>query len=347
MTRRALLVCDAGVTVGVGHVMRCLALAEELQQRGFAVQFACDVTEIGWVERELRRRGFDVWADEDPVATVEQLRPEVVVVDSYLLPREAYAALRAAAGVLVALVDGDPDDREADVYLDQNLGAEHDSWRLARGARRLAGPAYALIRDDVRVHRDLQGRSATARPSRVLVLAGGTDPRGAGPLLTRALADTGLPFEATVVAAAPSLREAVLAVPSGPGQDVRVLDPGSGLGELAAAADLVVSAAGTSTWELCCVGAALALVVVADNQIVSYGRALEAGIAAGLGSVDQLAADPAAGTAVLSRLLADPGERQRLRAAAAGLVDGLGRARLADAVEARLAVARVAQEVAR
>lgn len=337
MTRRALLVCDAGVTVGVGHVMRCLALAEELQQRGFAVRFASDVRGIGWVERQLRRRGFDLRADEDPVAAGEDLRPEVVVVDSYLLPREAYGALRAAAGVLVAVVDGDPDGREADIYLDQNLGAEHDSWPLAPGARRLAGPAYTLIRDDVRTHRHVEGQLVTDRPSRVLVLAGGTDPRGAAPLLMRALADTGVPFEATVVAAAPSLREAVLAVPTGPGQDVRVLDPGPGLGELAARADLVVSAAGTSTWELCCIGAALALVVAADNQIVSYGRALEAGIAVGLGSVDQLAEDPAAGTAVLARLLADPDERRRLRAAAAGLVDGRGRGRVADIVEARLA----------
>ena len=53
---------------------------------------------------------------------------------------------------------------------------------------------------------------------------------------------------------------------------------------LAAAADLVISAAGSSLSELLCIGAAAAVVCVADNQQLGYARVVAAGTAAGLGS---------------------------------------------------------------
>ena len=41
------LVCDAGPQVGIGHVMRCLALAEELLARGSDVTLVADLAELG------------------------------------------------------------------------------------------------------------------------------------------------------------------------------------------------------------------------------------------------------------------------------------------------------------
>jgi spore coat polysaccharide biosynthesis predicted glycosyltransferase SpsG len=341
-TPRVLMVCDAGSTIGIGHVMRCLALGEEFQARGFEVLVAAEADGIAWAVDQLALRDMRVVqpAAYDDVAgltgQVAELRPDVLVIDSYLRPRSAYSSVRGAGPVLVAVVDGDPDGREADVYVDQNIGAENDRWPLPPGGVRLAGLAHSLMRDDILEHRPEHPRADDATPPRVLTFFGGTDAYAVAPLVARALAGTGQSFDATVVAATPELADQVRAVPTATDQRIDVIGPSDRLSELVTGSDLVVSAAGTSSWELCCLGAAAALVAVASNQVESYGRAVELGVVAGLGLLTDLEQDPVSAAAALGDLLRDHRRRVRLREAAWRLVDGHGRRRVVDEVLARV-----------
>jgi RimJ/RimL family protein N-acetyltransferase len=99
----------------------------------------------------------------------------------------------------------------------------------------------------------------------------------------------------------------------------------------------VVTASGSSVWELCCLGVPAALVCVSDNQQHSYERLLRRRAAVGLGSAAAgLDADAAA---TLRELLGDTGERERLSTVASRLVDGLGAWRVVRSWE-QLAVRR-------
>jgi spore coat polysaccharide biosynthesis predicted glycosyltransferase SpsG len=102
----------------------------------------------------------------------------------------------------------------------------------------------------------------------------------------------------------------------------------------------VLSASGTSTWELLCLGVPPALIWVAENQRLGYDRTVDEGLAAGLGRLDELRSpgSPGAGAAVatLRRLLTDPAGRAELGARGWSAVDGLGRARVAHAVLAEV-----------
>ncbi len=131
-------------------------------------------------------------------------------------------------------------------------------------------------------------------------------------MLTEVLLSTGRPMELTVVVGRPELGERIAGLTPGPGQSLLPVPPTATLPALIAAADLVVSAAGTSTWELCCLGAPSALVCVVDNQRESYHRVVAAGLAAGLGELPALAGE--------------------LSARAWATVDGRGRERVVDAV---------------
>jgi spore coat polysaccharide biosynthesis predicted glycosyltransferase SpsG len=102
-------------------------------------------------------------------------------------------------------------------------------------------------------------------------------------------------------------------------------------------ADVVVSAAGTSAWELLCLGAPTALVRVADNQRAGYDAVVRSGAARGLGAVEDLARDPAA-RAGLTRLLTDAQLRADLRARARSTVDGDGRRRVVDSALSALSL---------
>jgi spore coat polysaccharide biosynthesis predicted glycosyltransferase SpsG len=327
------VICDVGPQYGVGHLMRCVALAEEFARRGATVVFAADVASVPFAVLQVESRGFlHVAAPqgvEDHLRVLTELGATAVVIDSYHLPLSLYDAVRAAVPTL-ALVDGDPGGRSAHLLVDQNIGAESDHWPLPDRSVHVAGLDYALMRTEILDRRPAAPRSDRADPARVFAFFGGTDAFGAGPVLTGALVATGMPFSLRVVAPRP-WDEPVVA---GPGQSVELIAPTDRLADEVLAADLVVSAAGTSSWELLCLGAACAFVCVADNQALAYGRAIESGLGLGLGVLDALAADSATATTVLREGLADAELRAGLRERGWHKVDGGGRGRVLDAFAA-------------
>lgn len=298
------------------------------------------VERLDWAVAELAARDIPLHTGPDtPADLVEAAHRHdlhVMVLDSYELDPAGAGALRAAGVCTLAVVDGDSRGQDADLYLDQNYGARHP--RLP--GRLLAGSAYALLRDSVRTARPPTPPPATTvgRP-RVLAFFGGTDAVGAAPVLTRVLVATGHPIDLTVVVGRPETEAELDEITPGRGQTIRPVPPTGALPSLITEADLVVSAAGTSTWELCCLGAPAALVCVVDNQRESYHQVVRHGLAAGLGELPELTATGIAGRAArataartLNGLLSSPQRRAALAARAWSAVDGRGRARVVDAV---------------
>ncbi|GAA4596574.1 spore coat polysaccharide biosynthesis predicted glycosyltransferase SpsG [Actinoplanes octamycinicus] len=326
--------CDAGPRTGVGHLVRCVALAEELTARGVDVHFLADLGGVAWAEAQLDQRGLPwhpaPYDEVGLVAATRRLGLGALVVDSYTLPPQHTAAVRAAGVPVLAIVDGATRGQSADIYVDQNLDTA-----LAADGRLLTGLDYALLRSAVRQLRPVAAPvHGSVRTPKVVAFFGGTDAYRAAPPVARLLADTGVPFDATVVAADDSLRAELEAVPAGPGQRFEIIAPTDHLPKLLAGADLVVSASGTSTWELLCLGRAAALVWVVDNQILGYDRTVARGYAAGLG---RLGAFDVTAVDVLRTLLTDPAARTALAVAGWAAVDGRGVERVAGAL---LSVAR-------
>ncbi|TDD06453.1 spore coat protein [Nonomuraea deserti] len=313
--------CDAGVGSGVGHLVRCVALAEELCARGVEVVFLGRVRGSAWALAQLEERGLPL-VDAPPApdrlaALARELRLAAVVLDSYELPAETGAALGRAGLAVLAIADGDPLGQQADLYLDQNLGAERRHGPGTAG-RWLAGARYALLRDCVRRCARTPRRD---RVPHVLCFFGGTDSAGVAPAWARALLATGEPFRGTVISPAPF----------DAGGPITVIPPTDRLPDLMAGADLVVTAAGSAIWELLYLGVPTALSWVADNQLIGYGELVGRGVAAGLGGEPDARA-----VAALSRLLADPAAREEHGRRGRGLIDGRGRERAADALLALL-----------
>jgi spore coat polysaccharide biosynthesis predicted glycosyltransferase SpsG len=305
-----------------------VALAEELVSRGAEVRFLSDLGGVIWATAQLTGRGLP-WqpppADAAAlVATADRLGLDALVVDSYTLPPEHSVAVRRSGRTVLAIVDGDFRGQSADIYVDQNL----DSVITVPEATGLAGLDYALLRSAVRQQRPAAPPVHTAaRTPKVVAFFGGTDAYRAAPQAAALLAATGVPFDATVIGADESLRADLHALEIGPGQHVEIIPPTDNLPRLLAGADLAVSASGTSTWELLCLGLPAALVWVVDNQILGYERTMARGYAAGLGQLGRLGPES---VSTLRTLLTDADLRTSLAAKAWAAVDGRGAARVAD-----------------
>lgn len=330
-----LLRCDGGGAYGVGHVMRQLALADELRSRGLHPQFVGELRDVAWLSEMLADRELTVQpADPDLAAQAHTLHAQAVVLDGYHLTRSTGASLRSAGLPVMAMVDyGFGSEQEADLYVDQNLGADPDLFlppgSRPPGSQVLAGIDYALFRDDVLALR----RSAPqppATPPRVLAVFGGTDPYAAAPVVVPAVLASGQPMTLTVVTSSPQIADQVGTVAVSTGQELHVVPATAHLPALAAGADLIISAAGSSVWEFLCLGVPTAVVCVVDNQEDGYRRATDLDVAAGLG---QLAGfDPAAASRTVTDLLTSNCALVQLTRNGQALVDGNGRIRVADAL---------------
>lgn len=328
--------CDAGPVVGVGHLVRCVALAEELVARGHEVLFLADLGGLPFAERQLSSRRLPHLAPPGgPEAVLRRVRDlglDALVLDSYVEPSAVSAALVDDGVPVLAIVDGSTRGQSAQLYLDQNIGAEGDEVALPSGARRLAGTSYALLRDDVVRRRPSVPWAAPTGSLRVVVAYGGTDAYGMTAHTVAALVATGAALTAVVVTPDPDVRAAVPGL-AGPGQRLEAVAPHDGFPSLLAEADLVIGASGTSAWEYACLGRAAAVVAVVDNQHSSYDRLVRAGAVLGLGLLGEVLTAPHLLQERLARVVADEPGRRAAAAAAYRLVDGLGRERVATALQ--------------
>jgi spore coat polysaccharide biosynthesis predicted glycosyltransferase SpsG len=331
--------CDGGAELGVGHVIRCLALADELLARGAEVTLVGHVGDVAWVEEQVRERGLDhIQAPGDAdglTALAARLGLDAMVLDGYHLDPQCGTSLRATGVVVLAISDGPfGAEQEADIVLDQNLGAVADP---ARSGTVLAGLDFVLFRDQVLRHRrSPRSLDPASSPPRVLTVFGGTDPYAAGPVVVPLLLATGLPVHVVAVAPRPEIAEQLRALETGAGQTIEVVAPVEDLAALAVTCDLAVTAAGSSVWEFLCLGVAAALICVTDNQAVGYDAVSAQEVAVPVGQLAALRDDPQArdaGVDALRRLVGDPAARRALAERGQRLVDGRGRQRVADALE--------------
>ena len=307
---RILIHCHGGPAIGVGHVFRAAALAEVALGRGHQVDFAGTFAGALITDR-LRSLAIEV-APDPRLATYD-----VVHVDTYGPDGDDVAARAAGVALVSNLEDGPFGRRPADLVVDPNLGAE--STLREAGPVLLRGSRWACVRRSVAERAGRAVIGADAR--RVLVVMGGTDVHDVTGQVLDLLSATGRNLAVTVIAQ-PDRRDELAGRAAALDLDVGLVAPRPDLTGLMLEQDLVVSAAGTAVWELCCLGVPTALVCVSDNQEVGYQRVLERGAAVGLGSVAS-GLDPDA-VATLRDVLGDTGERERMSRTATRLVDGLG-----------------------
>jgi spore coat polysaccharide biosynthesis predicted glycosyltransferase SpsG len=255
-----------------------------------------------------------------------------LVIDGYVFEGEYMAAV-AGPAPLVAIEDS---PRCAwypvDMLVNQNLHAVRSDYaERTPGARLLLGPSHALIRAEFRRAREGAGQR-TGGATRVLVTLGGADPSNVTRTAIHALqALAGGAFSVRVLvgplnARADELARAAQA--AGPHVELRVAP--ADVPALMAWADVAVSAAGSTTWELLYLGVPLVLVTLADNQrdiAASLGRA---GVALELGWHADVT--PSAIVSAVSSLASDHRRRHAMRDAGRAMVDGRGADRVAEAI---------------
>ena len=219
------------------------------------------------VRERLLCEGMDVVPMESQVGSIDDNRHTVelnrrydaawVLVDGYHFGA-AYQRDLKAAGAQILFVDdeGSSEHYAADLILNQNSNADESSYKSREPhTRLLLGSRYVLLRREFWRWQKWK-REIPSLGRKVLITMGGTDPDNITALAIAALKETRIEgLEALVVVGGnnPHLEslERLAAECRG---SVRLLREPANMPELMAWADLALTAAGGTLWELLCMG---------------------------------------------------------------------------------------------
>ena len=351
---------DASTTIGTGHLMRCLTLADALAREGACATFYCAPAAEPWrglVEQHghrfmtlpLRADGRRVetqpphadWAPwgqaADAAAVLDSIDGMLdwLIVDHYALDVRWEQALRPKAKRILAIDDLADRDHDCDMLLDHNpqdTASDRYQTRLSANATRLIGPRYALLRPEFvesRVKR--LGRERTGSLRRIVVFMGGTDAAGATLMALRALsADDLCEMVVDVVIGGESPHLAAIRQAAGDRGNTRVHVDAAEIAELFAGADLAIGAGGVAALERCCVGVPTITMSVAANQEPALARLSMVGAVQHLGRLETLTVADL--SSAIRGLVAAPDLHYNIAEAAGRIVDGQGMARVVAAI---------------
>jgi UDP-2,4-diacetamido-2,4,6-trideoxy-beta-L-altropyranose hydrolase len=313
MSPRVAFRVDASTQIGIGHVMRCLALAEALQHRRAVSHFICRQDE-GNLGEFVEGKGFNVvrlrgstssagvpelrWEQdaEETSAAISGLSSLVdwLVVDHYALDAAWEQRLRHRAGRLMAIDDLANRRHDCDLILDQNyyedLATRYDAL-VPSSCLKLLGPKYALLRKEFLAARH-RAHVRTGDPKRVLVFLGGADPENVTARAVEAFAQLGdgkLSLDVVVGASNPRKTQLEAICSSLPRVTFHFQVPN--ISELMLAADFAIGAGGFTTWERCILGLPTLTIVIADNQLRTTEDMAKLGIIWYLGRSSELDAN--------------------------------------------------------
>jgi UDP-2,4-diacetamido-2,4,6-trideoxy-beta-L-altropyranose hydrolase len=330
---------DATGTIGTGHVMRCIALAQELLIRNCSIHFVMAAMTPS-IARRLEQEGFCIHtipaepgSEEDAEMSCEiagNLSASWIILDGYNFGGEFQKAVKRRGFMLFCIDDYAHADRySADVILNQNLYAEDVKYLHNPGTRLLLGPQYALLRKEILPWREKRPM-ALQETLRIVVTMGGSDPENVTLEVIHALQK--LPsgsFSAKIIIGGSNPHsESIARSLRLSGHSIEMVHDIRNIGELFAASDLAINAGGSTTLELAYIGVPMITIVIADNQKPVCEALAMRKAAINLGVFTAATAKKI--FSAIRKVMKSPELRTELSGNGVMLVDGKGAARVAD-----------------
>lgn len=269
-------------------------------------------------------------------AILASLQPDWLVVDNYSLDHRWESALQPHYRKLMVIDDLADRLHCCHLLLDQNLGRLPADYAelVPAHCQVLTGPQYALLRrefSDLRSY-SLQRRQTQPALRQLLITMGGVDQTNATGQVLQALKSSALPTDCRITVVmgltAPWLQN-VQELATQMHWPTEVVVNVNDMAQRMADSDLAIGAAGSTSWERCCLGLPTLIIVLAQNQ-QSGAQALGAANAARLIGVER---DIALSLPVAVTELTNTVTRVQMGQAASTITDGRGVGKILQATE--------------
>lgn len=276
---------DANKTIGMGHIMRCLSIADAFHSLGHEVNFV--VADDG-ISSLIKQRGYKVIVlnsdykvmDDELECWPQDLHPDLIIVDSYYVTESYLKAIRFqmknSGGKLVYIDDIYTFPYPVDILVDYNAYATetiyHDLFTGSKEPVMILGPTYVPLRT---MFRDIPKREQAERVQNILISTGGSDELHLSLAILSYLVNQRQMVKEEqkyhfLLGAMNTDKETICTLAEG--MDYIVLHENvSEMRSLIEGMDLAISAAGSTLYEICVCGVPLITFSMSDNQIPGAG----------------------------------------------------------------------------
>ena len=335
-----LIRADASPAIGSGHIMRCLALAQNWRDRIGEVIFAT-INPPAALQHRLLKEGMKVHKliaypgkKKDIKASsliIEKLKPMWVVVDGYQFSADYLKSIKNDYFKLLLVDDvGVEGPVISDLLLNQNVYANRSLYDCpSSNTEFLLGCNYVLLRREFLKWKNLK-KPSNHNIHKILVTMGGSDFHNVTMKVIDALESIVTKnIEICIVTSSlnPYTDQIKERANSSAINYQIIVDPND-IARYMISADFAISAAGSTCWELSYIGIPFATVILAENQ-EKIACGLEAhSISMNLGWHQSLTKKSLINC--LSSLINEPKIRTKMSRNGKLLVDGNGARRVVD-----------------
>ena len=331
---------DGNKTIGAGHIMRCLSIADALKDIGLESAF---VTADDCMSGLIKSRGYDnIILNTDYRETDGELdkflklkefdKADGIVADSYFATDSYLKALSGRKKTVC--IDDYLRIRPVDAIINYNVYADTSKYNVEdseKTPKLILGASFAPLRG---MFQNITPITIRKTIKNVLFLAGGSDPEHAALKFVNELKNHKDDFKYNIVIGALSEDyEVIREVADLSGGRINVLRNVTDMAALMLDSDVAISAAGSTLYELCACGVPTINYVLADNQILAAKSFEDKGAMICCGDLRR---SPDTYGHIYTRLvdLANDFElRKKLSGEAKNLVDGNGALRIAKELE--------------
>lgn len=352
---RVAIRADGGKGVGLGHIMRCLSLANAFRKAGHWVYFFTKYNMgISLIEKEKfeviripseekAAEGFFYGNSEQLVSEAQvilkllpQYKIDLLIVDSYNITNQYFLTLKSSVGCLVYIDDENKSTYPVDVVINGNVTAAYLGYRKYDDNQvLLLGPQYNMIRDEFK---NISPRGIRENVKEIMITTGGSDPyHMTGKLLNiflnndhfskvrfNVLVGGGFTTSQDLIHLSQNHERVVLY--SNAIADTPELMRYSTISEMMLRSDIALSAGGSTLYEFVACGVPVLAFIVAENQRFLVEKMEQFGYIVNLGWYSQIGEEQVADRT--RRLMNDYAARTRMSSKCLELVDSLGTERI-------------------
>lgn len=262
---------DANKNIGMGHIMRCLSIADAFRFCGYAVIF---ILANEGVERIIKSRGYEAFILNSDYKDLEselekwpQTPPDIIIVDSYFATHRYFLELKKISN-LVCIDDLVAFPYPVDIIVDYNAYAnnlDYQSLYNNSPPKLILGPKYAPLRSGFR---NLKRKVQPVRVENILLSTGGADKLHLALHFVKNLVQQKAnAYKYHILIGAMNTDKERIHAISKDCEFIILHENVSDMIGLLGDIDVAVSASGSTLYEICACGIPLITYVLADNQI--------------------------------------------------------------------------------
>jgi len=264
---------DASKNIGMGHIMRCIALSEELIKRGHICYFLSKIRD-DFLINKIKKMKIEFFYLDNNLTLLDDLKKLInlskkyyidwIITDNYWVTSDYLKVIKEKGFNVITIDDLAYTYYYSDLVVNQNINADKFIYKAESYTKFLLGTKFVILRNEL-----LKKEKKTFKNNvnKIMVTFGGTDNNNLTLKVLKILSKIKKDVEFSIICGPfnPYYKK-IESYFKKSNQYFRVISQPKEMANLYLETDIAISAGGTTSYELAYFGIPNIIITIAENQ---------------------------------------------------------------------------------